>query len=139
MASKPPQTVRSESLRFRVRPAERAALQRLAEEVGCKPSELLRRLLREAITGGPAFFQDGLSELRTTHRQLAAVGRNLNQLAKQANRNEELLPEELRYELARVKDRVEAVSRFYREAILRSRHRSVARVRTPDAGGMGSS
>ena len=120
---------RSEALRVRVRDDEREALNRLAKSLDRKPSEILRRLVREAVTGGPDFFDDGLEELRTAHRQLAAVGRNINQLAKAANRDEPIVASELRDELADVKARVEDVAGVYRRAVERARKRTVKPLR----------
>ena len=120
---------RSEALRVRVRDDEREALNRLAKSLDRKPSEILRRLVREAVTGGPDFFDDGLEELRTAHRQLAAVGRNINQLAKAANRDEPIVASELRDELAEVKARVEDVAGVYRGAVERARKRTVKPLR----------
>ena len=120
---------RSEALRVRVRDDEREALNRLAKSLDRKPSEILRRLVREAVTGGPDFFDDGLEELRTAHRQLAAVGRNISQLAKAANRDEPIVASELRDELADVKARVEDVAGVYRRAVERARKRTVKPLR----------
>ena len=104
-------------------------MNRLAKSLDRKPSEILRRLVREAVTGGPDFFDDGLEELRTAHRQLAAVGRNINQLAKAANRDEPIVASELRDELAEVKARVEDVAGVYRGAVERARKRTVKPLR----------
>ncbi len=120
---------RSEALRFRVRGDEREALKRLAKSLNRKPSEVLRRLVREAVTGGPDFFDDGLDELRAAHRELAAVGRNINQLAKAANRDKPVVSAELRGELADVKARVEDVAGVYRGAVERARRRTVKPLR----------
>ncbi len=120
---------RSEALRVRVRVDEREALNRLAKSLGRKPSEVLRRLVREAVTGGPDFFDDGLDELRAAHRELAAVGRNINQLAKAANRDKPVVASELRGELADVKARVEDVAGVYRGAVERARRRTVKPLR----------
>ena len=43
-------------------------------------------MLREALTGGPDYFKDELVDLRGLVRELTAIGRNLNQLARAANR-----------------------------------------------------
>lgn len=78
----------SESLRVRVGAEERKALQEFAATLGERPSRILRRLIREAITGGPDYFKDELADVARLSRELAAIGRNLNQLAKAANRGE---------------------------------------------------
>ena len=78
--------VRSRMLHVRLRDAEYAGLQQLAAALGQPPSRILRRLLREALTGGPDYFKDELVDLRRLVRELTANGRNLNQLARAANR-----------------------------------------------------
>ena len=82
---------RSHKVYFRARPAEYAGLTALSQALNVPPSRLLRRLLREAITGGPDYFKDDVKEIRMMHVHLAAVGRNLNQLVRAANRGEPLL------------------------------------------------
>ena len=116
---------RSKVFHVRVRDDERAALDKLAKSLDRKPSEIIRRLVREAVTTGPDFFDDGLNEMRQAHRQLAAVGRNINQLAKAANRDEPVVSSELRGELADVRARVERVAGVYRTAVERTRKRVV--------------
>lgn len=78
--------VRSRVVFARLREAEEAGLKHLAARLGQTPSRIIRRLIREAITGGPDYFDDGLLELGRMHRELAAIGSNLNQLARAANR-----------------------------------------------------
>lgn len=118
----------SDSLRVRVHADERIALGRLAKSLDEKPSRLVRRLVREAITQGPDFFDDGVVELRAAHRELAAVGRNINQLAKAANKNERVVPAQLKRNLAAAKLQVERLAEIYREAVERSRRRTVKRI-----------
>ncbi len=118
----------SDALRIRIHTDERIALGRLAKSLDEKPSRLVRRLVREAITQGPDFFDDGLAELRAAHRELAAVGRNINQLAKAANREERVVPAQLRRNLAAAKLQVERLAEIYREAVERSRRRTVKRI-----------
>ena len=118
----------SDALRVRIHADERIALGRLAKSLDEKPSRLVRRLVREAITQGPDFFDDGLTELRATHRELAAVGRNINQLAKAANKDERVVPAQLKRNLAAAKLQVERLAEIYREAVERSRRRTVKRI-----------
>ena len=79
----------------RFRADEDAGLQALATAYGVPPSRIIRRLVREAINGGPDYFQDDVKEIRMMHVHLAAVGRNLNQLVRAANRGEPLLNDEV--------------------------------------------
>jgi len=119
---------KSDSLRVWVRPNERKALQKLADSLGVKPSQVVRRVVREAITGGPEYFGDGLKELQTAHRELAAVGRNINQLARAANRDEKIVSKDLRRNLAAVKQQVDRLAEVYRDAVDRVHRRTVDRV-----------
>lgn len=86
---------RSHKLYFRARPAELAGLTALSQALNVPPSRILRRLLREAITGGPDYFKDDVKEIRMMHVHLAAVGRNLNQLVRAANRGEPILNDDV--------------------------------------------
>ena len=80
-----PGAVRSKMAFVRLRAEEDAGLKKLAADLGQAPSRIMRRLIREALTGGPDYFDDGLLELRRMRTELAAIGRNLNQLARTAN------------------------------------------------------
>ena len=82
--TKPPK-VRSRAAAIRLREDEWAGLKELAATLGQTPSRVIRRLIREALTGGPDYFEDGLLELRRMHRELAAIGSNLNQLSRAVN------------------------------------------------------
>ena len=70
-------------------PASRGGVggpQQLAEDIGQPPSRIIRRLIREALTGGPDYFNDGVSLISAgCIRELASIGRNLNQLSRAAN------------------------------------------------------
>ena len=68
--------VLSRSRNIRLHHEEDQALIELAADLGQPPSRIIRRLIREAINGGPDYFQDGLLELR---RMRARVGRDRRQ------------------------------------------------------------
>lgn len=70
----------SEALRFRVTPGELAGLQSVAAREGVTVSRLLRRAVREMVTGGPDFFDDGTARMGELARELAGVQRLLLQL-----------------------------------------------------------
>lgn len=72
-------------LQLRVTDAEQSALASLAESRGVSTSEYHRRLLREAISCGAEFFPDDVLELQKLRRQVRAVGKNVNQIAKALN------------------------------------------------------
>ena len=118
---------RSEAVRVRLNRDEKRALVKFAETLDERPSRVMRRLIREAVSGGPDYFDDGLAEIRETHRQLAAIGRNLNQLTKLAHKGEALLPSDVMPELEAIKKEVHTAAEHYRSAVARARARSVVR------------
>lgn len=113
-----PQQRRSRMVHVRLREEEWAAFQRFATVIDQKPSRILRRLLREAITAGPDYFDDGLLELRRMRNELAAIGRNLNQLVRTANQGAAVDGDERRRVINAVAVQVEAVKGLYRRAEL---------------------
>lgn len=113
-----PQQRRSRMVHVRLREEEWAAFQRFATLIDQAPSRILRRLLREAITGGLDYFDDGLLELRRMRNELAAIGRNLNQLVRTANQGAAVDGDERRRVINAVAVQVEAVKELYRRAEL---------------------
>lgn len=113
-----PHKVRSQMVHVRLREEERTAFQRLAVQLGQTPSRIICRLIREAITAGPDYFDDGLLELRQMRRALDRVGGNLNQLVRTAHQGQAVEGAELRRVLNAVSVQVEAVKELYRRAEL---------------------
>lgn len=70
----------SEALRCRVMPDELAALKAVAAREGVTVSRLLRRAVREMVTGGPDFFDDGTALMSELAHELAEVQRELARL-----------------------------------------------------------
>jgi hypothetical protein len=60
-------------------------LHRLASARGLKRSAYLGGLFRAQATREPYFSEDEIGALREANRQLAAIGRNVNQIAKALN------------------------------------------------------
>jgi len=116
---------RTESTPVRLLPEEKEALAQLAERLGVKPSRVHRRLIREAITGGPDYFDTELVELKKFRGQLLAIGRNINQLAKLANQGEGVVPSVLRRDLEEARTVIAGASRLYLQAIERVTQRSL--------------
>lgn len=108
---------RSENTRVRLHPEEDAALKQLAQVLDQTPSRVIRSLIRRAVTGGPDFFADGVLELRTTHRHLAAIGRNLNQLARAANRGDVISGDDVRRVVNAGIVQMEAAKELYFKAV----------------------
>ena len=128
MAARPklPRTdSRSEALRFRVRPAEAAALRDLAQALGQTPSRVLRRLLREAVTHGPDYFADQATAFQHTSEQLARIGRNLNQLVRSINRGDQVAPADLRRVVNAARLQVSAATHLYQAAVQATQQRQV--------------
>ncbi len=127
--SRPPAiNPRSETVHVRLVNAEKQALLRLAKRVRQPPSRVIRRLIREAVSGDPDYFDDGLAEIRETHRQLAAVGRNLNQLTKLAHRGEALVPGDIAPDLEALAAQLERLAEQYGSTVARVRARRVTQM-----------
>ena len=122
---KPPGTTYRGKLWCRVRLDEHEAFKQLAQHLGQKPGRLLRRLVRQAITGGPDFFADGVLEIRTMHRQLAGIGRNLNQLARAANRGDVVSGDDVRRVVNAGIVQMEAAKELYLKAVRGTVRRAV--------------
>lgn len=65
--------------------ATKAELTKRAAARGLKPSVYMRSLVRSHLTNQPSFTDAELAELKEANRQLAAIGKNINQIAKALN------------------------------------------------------
>lgn len=117
---------KTEALRVRITDEEQSGLKKRAASIDTTPSKVMRRLLREFLNGAPDYFEDGLQELRATHRELAAIGRNLNQLVRAVNAGEIVSTSEIAPELDAVREGVRKVEEVYRAGVERVRGRGVA-------------
>ena len=117
-------TAYSRMVHVRLRPKEEAGLHTLAAALGVPPSRLIRRLIREAINGGPDYFPDGVKEIRMMHVHLSAVGRNLNQLVKAINRGDLVPSEDLVRVLDVVRLQVAGIEAHYLKAVRAAAWRS---------------
>lgn len=107
----------SRSRNIRLRTAEDDALKQLAAATGQTPSQVLRQLLRIAATGGPDYVGDEKVDLRMNARQLAAIGRNLNQLVRAIHRGEQVAPDDLRRVLNATRVQFTVVHQTYLNAV----------------------
>ena len=112
-----PSEIQSKMAFVRLREEEWAGLKKMAEQLGETPSRIIRRLVREALNGGPDYFDDGLIDLRRMHRELASIGRNLNQMTKAVNRGQVLNGEEMRAVINAGVVQMEAVKGLYLRAV----------------------
>ena len=120
-----PRAVRSIVYGVRLREQEAAALRRIADQVQEPPSRLIRRLIREAVTGGPDFFDDDKIELRRLSREMNAIGRNLNMLVRSIYRGEQVAPNDLRRVINAARAQLEVVGETYQKAVEAACHRSI--------------
>ncbi len=102
---------------IRLRIAEDDALKQMAAATGQTPSQVLRQLLRIAATGAPDFVGDDKIALRMLARQIAAIGRNLNQLVRSINRGEQVAPDDLRRVLNATRVQFTVVHQTYLNAV----------------------
>lgn len=107
----------SRSRNIRLRIEEDDALKQMAEATGQTPSQVLRQLLRIAATGAPDFVGEEKIDLRMNARQLAAIGRNLNQLVRAINRGEQVAPDDLRRVLNATRVQFTVVHQTYLTAV----------------------
>ena len=89
----------------------------MAEATGQTPSQVIRQLIRIAATGGPDFVGEEKIDLRMNARQLAAIGRNLNQLVRAINRGEQVAPDDLRRVLNATRVQFTVVHQTYLNAV----------------------
>ena len=109
--------IRSRACAVRLYDEEWAALVQFADQLGQTPSRIVRRLLREALTGGPDYFTDELRDVDKMSWELNAIGRNLNQLVKAANRGEVVEAAEIKRVANATRVQVAAVGQRFDQAI----------------------
>ena len=100
-------------------------LKQLAENLGEIPSRIIRRLIREAVTGGPDYFDDGVLDLRRMARELNSIGSNLNQLSRTANQGGTVSGEDVRRVINAGIVQMEAVKGLYLRAVRATVNRAV--------------
>ena len=120
-----PHEVRSKMAFVRLREEELAGLKQLAEDLNETPSRVIRRLIREALTGGPDYFDDGVLDLRRMYRELNSIGRNLNQLSRAANKGEVVGGDDVRRVINAGLVQMEAVKGLYGRAVKAAVKRAV--------------
>ena len=139
LPSNPPQTSRaplrkrgrptaepkSDAVRVRLTPAEKKAFARLAARLKAKPATLLRRMVREAVTGDPDLFDDQLPAVADAANQLAAVGRNLNQLVRAVHRQDAFVDPITMAELEELTGAVTDLKSQVRRMVTNTRTRSL--------------
>lgn len=89
-----------QTVSVKLRPEEKAELKRVCETLGITPNKAMRVMARKA-SGFLELDVETIKNMKTIMRQLIGVSRNINQIAKAANRTHE--PEYLAF----MEDRLE--------------------------------
>ena len=114
------------NIRIRLTEEEDLAIVSLARSSGeANRSRMLRKMIREAIRLGPDLMKDDLTGFREAVRELAAVGRNINQIAHALNAGktpERMLDSSLLLDL---EDRLARLKKELADIVLRTRNRWV--------------
>lgn len=98
------QMKKSFSVKVRLNEEEKIAFDELAQSLNVRPSQLHRRLIREAVLNKPDYFNDDLKRIIEVKNQMAAIGRNLNQLVKLAHSGHNIRSSEALEIVTEVKD-----------------------------------
>lgn len=102
---------------------EMERLRALADAQGVPVSRLLRRAVREMVNDAPDPFDDGVLAMRETAKQLAAIGRNLNQLVASVNSGDYAYASDIVASVKDVRAAVEEARARYARLVEASRKR----------------
>lgn len=80
-----PENAETERITVRMPRFIREAAKERAKSKGMAPSRWIAALVQSHLTGQPVMTKPDLSELQASNRELAAIGRNINQIAKALN------------------------------------------------------
>jgi len=110
----------------RMNEAEALAMNQLADQLQTNRSRLLRKIIRESIGEGPDLLPNEMKHFEEAVFQLAALGRNLNQLLKlvytgqvKVSSQEQTLMEGIRDQVASLKKETVTVIERTRERWVR--------------------
>jgi hypothetical protein len=117
---------KTRSTRVRLTDAEFAAFEEAAQKIGTVRARVMRRAVREIITRGPDLFDDGLAEFNAMRRELAAIGRNLNQITRAINSGDEPELRHIEAVTMAVSDQVERVEGQVARVVKNARTRWVS-------------
>ena len=80
---------KTEQMIFRATPDERRALKGYADKRGVSMARVLRKIVRELVSDDTVdLFEDDMAGLVAVRRQLSAIGRNVNQVARKINQGD---------------------------------------------------
>ncbi len=72
---------------FRISAPEKQALAEFAADCNLSVNAVIVKVLREVLEAGPHLLADDINALGEATQQLAAIGRNLNQIVRSINSN----------------------------------------------------
>ena len=81
----PEKALNEKSLHLRLHPKEAIEIRKMAKQEGTTGPGWVRKLVRAALFRAPQFSPEEMNALRESNRELAAIGRNLNQIAHHLN------------------------------------------------------
>src|ERR1041384_7314515 len=107
----------------RLKESDFQAWSNLVVQLRSTKSKLMRQLIREAVGRGPESFLGEFQELFEANKQVAAVGRLLNQIARHLNSGEHPALDEMKQPVEEVLSRIDKLENALEEVIFRSRNR----------------
>lgn len=121
MNKKSPSETHVRWLNTRLTEAELHALDELLEALGTTRAEFMRKAMREATAAGPDPIKNDMKTFREAVYQLAAVGRNFNQMVRVMNSGDQPDPERLRAMLEEIRSVLRKLDQEWNAVVLRSR------------------
>ena len=113
-------------MHFRITEEENQELIFLARSFGLENrSRILRKMIREAMGQGPDLLRDDLNAFREAVRQLAALGRNINQIAHAINSGKAIFSSLDSQQLGYIGPQVESVRKEISSVVIRTWNRWV--------------
>ncbi len=109
----------------RMNEAEALAMSRLASQLQTSRSRLLRKVIRESIGEGPDLLPNEMKHFEEAVFQLAALGRNLNQLLKLVHSGQVKVSSQEQALMEGIRDQVERLKRETLTVIDRTHERWV--------------
>ena len=114
-------------LNLRLLPEEKQQFKRIAERLQTTPSRLIRKVIRDTIGAGPDLLPQDLKIVDGALYQLAALGRNLNQLLRSIHQGKVTATSETEAGITGLRDAVLKLKSEMQQVFDRSRYRLVSR------------
>lgn len=99
--------VKDKKMYIRLTEPEKVAVANRSRAQGFKSATWVRSLIRATLARTPHFNEEELHELREANRQLAALGRNINQIAKTLNMSADNAHHAIAIDLKQLRETIE--------------------------------